>query len=400
MSATETVSAATISPNRTRLFLLTALPILLLGGVIALFALTNGAGLNVKPAAPIESVEFGRTVLEPGKIQVHLRNTGQEDVTIAQVAINDAIWPFNAPRTTLSRLGSTTLTLDYPWVKGQAYTITLFSSNSVAFVTDIPVASETAHASGGTLWKFTLVGAYVGIIPVILGMFWLPVLGRMGPRFMLFLMAATVGLLVFLGIDATSEALEQAGALGGPFQGTGLIGIGIVGTWMLLDALGKRPAAGTQTESNRRFALAWMIAIGIGLHNFGEGLAIGAAYTLGAAALGTFLVIGFIIQNITEGLGILVPIARERPTLRTLALLSLVGGGPAILGAWAGGLITAPAFSVLFLAIGAGAVFQVAFSIGRHLVWNSGSRKPMPMTAFAGVMAGMLALFITGLLVK
>jgi ZIP family zinc transporter len=400
MATTTAPSPSTSRDRGARTLFLFVLPIVLLAGVIGLFAYTDGAGLNVEPAAPIEDVEFGQTVLKPGRIDIHVRNTGQEDLTISQVNINDAIWPFTISKTTIPRLGSATVSLDYPWVKAQAYEITLLSSNSIPFTTSIPVAAETASASSKTLWSFTLVGIYVGVIPVVLGMFWLPVLRQIGPQTMLFLMAATVGLLIYLGIDATSEALEQAGNVGGPFQGTGLVGIGIVGTFLFLDAIGRRQAMTTRGDGSKRLALAWMIAVGIGFHNFGEGLAIGAAYAIGAASLGTFLVIGFIIQNITEGLGIVVPIAKDRPSLRTLALLSAVGGGPAIVGAWVGGFLTAPAFSVLFLAIGAGAVFQVAYAIGKQLVWNKDAKNPMPMTAFAGVTTGMLALFVTGLLVK
>ncbi len=385
-------------PGRTAF--LVALPILLLAGVIAVFVATDGGGLNVEPAAPIEAVQFNRTVLKPGVIELHLRNTSPQEIQIAQVHINDAIWPYSADRTSIPRLGSSTVTLEYPWIEGQAYSITLFTSNSIPLTTDIPVATLTAQQDSSTLWKFTLVGLYVGIIPVLLGMFWLPVLGNISQRWMLFLMAATVGLLVVLGIDATFEALDQAVALGSPFQGNVLVGIGILGTWVLLDAMGKRAAGEGRSPRDRHFAFAWMIAIGMGLHNFGEGLAIGAAYTVGAATLGTFLVIGFIIQNITEGFGILVPIVKDKPSLKTLALLGLVGGGPAILGAWAGGLITAPAFSVLFLAIGAGACLQVAWNIGRNLVWRREQPNPAPMTAFAGMMAGMLALFLTGLIIK
>jgi len=217
---------------------------------------------------------------------------------------------------------------------------------------------------------------------------------------MLFLMAATVGLLLFLGVDATNEALEQANLLGGHFHGTGLVAIVIVGTILLLDAIGRRPTTTGSKGADARMAFAWLIAIGIGLHNLGEGLAIGAAYAVGAASLGTFLVIGFIIQNVTEGLGIIMPIAKDRPSLKTLALLSLVGGAPAILGAWIGDFITAPALSVLFLSVGAGAVFQVAYSIGKKLVWTGDSSRSMALTSFAGVTAGMLALYVTGVLVK
>jgi ZIP family zinc transporter len=398
---TSTTAPVTESRGITpRTLLLFAVPIVLLAGVIALFALTDGAGLNVDPAAPIETVTFQRTVLKPGEIELHLRNTSQHEVTIAQVNINDAIWPFTISESPIPRLSEATLTLSYPWVEAEAYSISLFSSNAIAFPTTIDVATETPTPSSSTFWKFTLVGFYVGIIPIVLGVLWLPVLRRISSRTMLFLMAGTVGLLLYLGVDATSEALEQAGELGGPFQGTGLVAIGIVSTVLLLDAIGRRPTATASTGASARMSLAWLIATGIGLHNFGEGLAIGAAYAVGAASLGTFLVIGFIIQNVTEGLGIIIPIAKDRPRLRDLALLSLVGGGPAIVGAWIGGFFTAPALSVLFLAIGAGAVFQVAYSIGKKLVWGSEGAKLMPFTAFAGVTAGMLALYVTGVLVK
>nr|MBA3671360.1 metal transporter [Gemmatimonadaceae bacterium] len=292
-------------------------------------------------------------------------------------------------------------TLDYPWVRGEAYEISVLSGNSIAFGTSIPVASATATASAGTFLGFTLIGLYVGILPVVLGMFWLPVLRGIGQRATLFLMAATVGLLLYLGIDATTEALEVAGKLGGAFQGVGIVGIGIVGTWLLLDAIGRRPREAERDGASQRHAMAMVIAVGIGLHNLGEGLAIGAAYAVGASALGTFLVVGFILQNITEGLGIIIPVARDRPSLRTLALLGAIGGGPAIVGAWVGGLVSSEPLSVLFLAVGAGAVFQVAYAIGRQMVWNRDpATERMPLVTLAGVLAGMSVLYLTGIAIK
>lgn len=376
-------------------------PLLLLAGVIALFVFTRGAGLNVAPAAPIETVQFGRTILRPGRIELRVRNTSPHAITIAQVTINEAVWPYTiSPDAAMPRLGSAVLRLEYPWVEGEAYEITLHSGNSILFATSIPVATTTAGVSARNLWSFSLIGLYVGILPVVLGMLWLPALAQLGPRGMTFLLAATVGLLLYLGIDATTEALEIGRELGGPFQGTGIVGIGIVGTFLLLDAVGRRSMGTGSSEAGQRMSLAVMIAVGIGLHNFGEGLAIGAAYAVGAAALGTFLVIGFIIQNITEGLGIIVPISRDRPALRSLALLALVGGGPAIVGAWVGGLVYSQPLSVLFLAIGGGAVFQVAFEIGRRMVWQGSAERQRPWAAFAGVLTGMLMLYLTGVVIK
>jgi zinc transporter ZupT len=387
--------------GRLRNYLFLFGPVLALGAVIALFVMTRGAGLNIEPAVPIETVQFGRTILRPREIELHLRNTSPQSITISQISINEATWPYSmSPSRTIPRLGSAVLTLNYVWVQSEAYEITLLSSNSIPFTTSIPVATVTPKASGATLARFTLIGVYVGIIPIVLGMFWLPVLRRLGSRGMLFLMAATVGLLIYLGIDATTEGLELGGELSDTFQGTGLVALGIAGTWLLLQAVSTRQKSLGRSAAGQRMSLATVIAVGIGLHNLGEGLAIGAAYAVGAAALGTFLVVGFIIQNITEGLGIVAPIARDQPSLRSLALLGLIGGGPAIVGAWVGGLVYSQALSVLFLAIGAGAVFQVAFEIGRSLVWKKEAPDTMPVTAFAGVVTGMLVLYVTGLAIK
>lgn len=398
MSETTTASARKSLDVKT--MGLIALPLLLLLGVIALFLATNGAGLHVEPAAPIESLTFEKTVLHPDQIEFHIRNTSPQPITISAVNINDAIWPFTAaPGATLPRFGQATIRLAYPWVRGEAYEVTLFSSDSIPFNTSIPVAASTATPNARTLLSFTLIGLYVGVIPVLLGLTWFPALKRAGPRTFIFLMALTAGLLIYLGIDATNEALEIAADVGGPFQGVGLVGIGIVVTFMLLDAITRWQVGVGRSEVSQRLTLAFMIAVGIGLHNLGEGLAIGASYSVGAVALGTFLVIGFILQNITEGLGILAPIVKDQPSWGRLALMGAVGGGPAILGAWAGGFTYSQPLAVLFLAVGAGAVFEVAYEVFK-LIQQSAAKHPRPLTVFAGVTAGMLLLYVTGFFIK
>ena len=180
-------------------------------------------------------------------------------------------------------------------------------------MSSIPVAFETPAPDRRTFLSFTLIGLYVGVIPIFLGLFWFPALRQLGRRWMTFLMAITAGLLVFLGLDTVSEALDQAAAIPGAFQGIGLVGIGTVSTFLLLEAISKRQAGAGRSEASQRLSLAYMIATGIGLHNLGEGLAIGAAFNVGQISLGAFLVVGFIIQNITEGLGIIAPVLRDRP---------------------------------------------------------------------------------------
>jgi hypothetical protein len=269
----------------------------------------------------------------------------------------------------------------------------------VPFDTAIEVAAETRGADSRTLLSFTLIGLYVGVVPVFLGMFWFPLLRGLGKRTFLGLMALTVGLLVYLGIDAANEALESAALVGGPFQGVGLTGIGIVATFLGLHAVARTQAGSGAAESARGLRIAFMISLGIGLHNLGEGLAIGASFSIGAAALGTFLVIGFILQNITEGLGIIAPLVKEKPSLRSLAGLGLLGGAPAIVGTWVGGLVYSPILSVLFLSVGAGAVFEVAWEIVK-LIRQDREAAHMPLTIAGGAVAGMSLLYVTGLLIK
>lgn len=375
------------------------LPVLLLAGVILLF-LNTGGGLNLTSPVPVESLTVERYVLKHNSIDLHVRNASPDEITIAQVVINAAVWPFEVtPGATIPRLGRAVVHIDFPWNHGEAYAITLFSSNAIAFNTEIPVAFETPAPSGKTLLSFTLIGIYVGVIPVFLGIFWFPALRQLGRKWMTFLMAVTAGLLIFLGLDTLSEAFEQASELPTAFQGIGLIGIGAISTFMLLDAVSKRQKASIRSEVDQRLSLAYMIALGIGIHNLGEGLAIGAAYNVGEISLGTFLVVGFIIQNITEGLGIIAPVLRDHPGIRPLALMGLIGGGPAIIGAWIGGYTPSPMLAVLFLAIGTGAIFQVVYEIIK-MIQKDTATENSSLSVFSGVLTGMLLLWVTGLLIK
>jgi zinc transporter ZupT len=396
---TQPTSQPTTNRFTFRTFILLLIPIILLVGVIILF-LSTGGGLNLESPVPVENLDVEKYVLERNEIHLYVRNTGPEELTIASVIINEAIMPFTVtPSPTIPRLGRGEIHVNYAWSEGEAYGITIFTTNAVAFGVDVPVAFETPQPSSSTFWGFTLIGLYVGVIPVFLGIFWFPALRQLGRRTMTFLMAATAGLLIFLGLDTLAEALEFAAEVPSAFQGIGLIGIGAVATFLLLDAISKRQTEITGSETDRRLAIALMIAIGIGFHNLGEGLAIGAAYNVGEIALGTFLVVGFIIQNITEGLGIIAPVLRDRPSIGRLALMGLIGGAPAILGAWIGGYTPSPFLAVLFLAIGTGAIFEVVYEIAK-LIQRDTARESMPMTVFSGVLTGMLLLWVTGLLIK
>ena len=117
-----------------------------------------------------------------------------------------------------------------------------------------------------------------------------------------------------------------------------------------------------------------MISIGIGLHNFGEGLAIGAAIGLGQVALSTFLIVGFALHNTTEGLAIASPMAKGKPMIGKLVAMGMIAGAPAIFGAWLGGFMYSPFSAVIFLSIGAGAIFQVILALIKWLQQENQNR--------------------------
>ena len=322
-------------------------------------------------------------------------------MTIAQVTVNDALWAFSIePEPTIPRLGRATVSIPYPWLEGEPYAVKLVTSNGLAFAREVAIASAAPEPSPSFLLLFALLGVYVGVVPVFLGLLWFPLMRRLGRRAMDFFLALTAGLLIFLGMDAVVEAVELAGRVPGPFRGFSLIGLGMLGAFGALVVVSKRSVSATsgKPEADRRLALAYLIALGIGLHNLGEGLAIGAAYALGELALGAFLVIGFALHNTTEGFGIVAPLARQGAPLRYLLALGLIAGLPTIVGTWLGGFVYSDIWATLFLAIGAGAIFQVVYEIAR-LPGKEGPAWLLAPASFAGLMLGLLTMYATGLLV-
>jgi hypothetical protein len=241
-----------------------------------------------------------------------------------------------------------------------------------------------------------LLGVYVGVIPVALGMLWLPWIRSIPPRWLRAVMAMTVGLLAFLAIDATLEGLELAGEGSQAFGGAGLVLLGGAVAFLGLTGVSAWLAGRRSTVSGSSLAL--LVAIGIGLHNLGEGVAIGAAYSTGALALGAFLVVGFALHNTTEGLAIVAPVARMAPSLGRLALLGLVAGGPAVLGAWIGAAAFNPSAAAFLFGFGAGAIVQVIVQLAPTLRDDAG--RTLHPVAVSGLLAGLGVMFVTGLLVS
>jgi zinc transporter ZupT len=367
-------------------------------GVLSL-ALVRGGLLEFlrRGVPPLEALAFERVRLVPGQIELEVVNGGPNPVTVAQVMVDEAFWDFEiAPSPTLGRLGRAVVRIPYPWVEGEPHRITLLTSTGLTFSHEIAVATETPRPDARYFAVFTAIGLYVGVLPVAIGLLWFPFLRRLERRWLHFALALTAGLLVFLGADALEEAFDAAESLAGPYQGTLVVVVGALGALLLLQAISRSKLSG-EGESARR-ALAYLVALGIGLHNLGEGLAIGAAYSLGEVALGAFLIVGFMLHNTTEGLGIVAPIARDHPRVGTLVALGLLAGAPTIAGAWIGGLAYSPLYATLFLAVGVGAIAQVVAALYRMVSRETGGAVWTPYTA-GGVLAGMLLMYGTGLLV-
>jgi zinc transporter ZupT len=372
--------------------------LVLLAALVAVFLRVGPLGVFRQSFPPVEELTVERIRLPQfGVMEVEVVNGGPEPVTVAQVMVDDANWVHNLDGSrTIGRLESRIITIPYPWVEGEPHTVALVSSTGLTFTGEVAVATKSPPVDARYLSTFALLGIYAGVIPVFIGLLWLPFVRAVSRRWIDFFLSLTIGLLIFLGVSSLIEATETASLVPAAFQGQALVLLGALGTPLLLSAIGRWRAGGRRERSP--LYVAGLIALGIGLHNLGEGLAIGTSYASGEIALGTFLVIGFLLHNTTEGLGIVTPLAAERPRLVSLVLLGALAGVPTILGAWLGGFTYSPAWTALFLAVGAGAIAQVVYELWRLFARRTRAGLGTPLNA-AGLLAGMLIMYATGLLV-
>ncbi len=374
-----------------------AIPVLLLAVASALLLSSNLFHSLERGAPPVEKLTFERTVLDQDGIHLRVRAGGSEAMRIAQVQVDEAYWKFTQdPAGDLGRVAAAWLHIPYPWVPGEAHQVKVVTNFGTAFEHEIAVAVATPKPSTDELLPQALVGAFVGILPVALGLMLYPVLRRLSRDGMSFLLALTVGLLAFLFVDTLEDALELAGEAAAAFQGNVMVIVVALMTFLVLFGIGRRHGIPSG------LALATYIALGIGLHNLGEGLAIGAAFAAGAAGLGAFLVLGFTLHNLTEGIGIAAPLLRARPPLMSFVGLALLAGAPAIVGMWLGSLAVSPHWAALALAIGAGAILQVIVEVAAYLVRTAGGKTWALATpaSIGGIALGITVMYATGMLVK
>ena len=374
------------------------IPLAILGGLIWLFLATDPLKPLGVSAPPTEQLTVERTVLDDDGVTLLIRADGSEPVSIAQVQVDGAYWDFTqTPPGALGRLQSARLDIPYPWVKDELHEVTMVTRTGLTFGHTIEVAQPTPQPTLARLLAFALLGLYVGIVPVTLGLLFYPFLKTLGARGLQFLLALTVGLLAFLLVDTLQEGFELASGAAGAFQGSALVWFAAIASFLGLFAVGRRKG-----RAPEGMALATYLAFGIGLHNLGEGLAIGAAFAVGEAALGSFLVVGFTLHNITEGIGIAAPLTKQRVRLVTFIGLAALAGLPAVLGTWAGAFAFSPQWAALFLGFGAGAILQVIVEVGTYLARTAQPAEGswLSTTNLAGFMAGLVVMYLTAFLVN
>lgn len=433
---------------------LALMPLVILAAMIYFFTSPYGQDL-ITGGTPLPQITIEKIEFHENQIVAYIRNTGPEAVTISQADVNDRIHSAAIePSQILPRLGEARVIIPFLWNPAEPYEVGITTSDGTRFSNIVEAAAPAPIPNINQVTVFALLGVFVGVIPVLIGLAWYPFMRKITRNQYNFFLSLTAGLLIFLGIEAFLESNEIASASLAPvFNGQMLIPVVVIATFLLLFFLseyftnrtesklstnatisgkssvtksesdeehgdkdkGKNPALVSSKQQGLKYylskdknaffatqkdekyqatsnlstfkenksssnaglikplAISLMVAVGIGLHNFGEGLAIGAAVLLGEIALSTFLIIGFTIHNTTEGLAIIAPLAKlGKPMKRRLILLGLIAGIPTIIGTWIGGFIYSPLASVIFLAIGAGAIFQVVYSL---IVWMSKSFK-------------------------
>ncbi|MCH9658997.1 divalent cation transporter [archaeon] len=348
------------------------------------------------PEITMEMVEF-----VDSEIHVTVRNTGPIPVEIAMADVNDRIQPAAVePDRFLERYETALVRIPFEWNEAEPYIIGLTIEDGTRFEKEIEAAAPRLEASSELIGFFAIIGTYVGIIPVLIGLMWFPFIKRLSKNKYHFFLALTAGLLLFLGIDSIEEAVEVSDEnLAGSFNGLLLVATVVILSFLGLYYAGEKLVNRVKDSPySKPVAIALMISIGIGLHNFGEGLAIGAAVGLGQVALSTFLIVGFALHNTTEGIAIASPMAKGKPMIGKLAAMGMIAGAPAIFGAWVGGFSYSPFSAVIFLSIGAGAIFQVILTLMR---WLQQENNNVLSTAsiISGISIGMLVMYLTSIFV-
>ena len=349
----------------------------------------------VLPDISIEKVEFTEN-----EIRATVRNTGPIDVNVVVADVNDRIQPAAIePDSHLKRFETGLVRIPYDWNEGQPYAIGITIDDGTRFEKQIDAASASLEPNAELFGFLGIIGLLIGVVPIMIGLLWYPFIKKLGKNAFNFFLSFTIGLLLFLGLDAIEEAFEISNDHLAPiFNGELLIATVVILSFLGLYGIGNLLIKRTEfSKLSKGLAISLMVAIGIGFHNLGEGLAVGAAIALGQVALSTFLIIGFAIHNTTEGLAIAAPLARTKSFVGKMIGFGMIAGVPAIFGTWIGGFSFSPFFTIIFLSIGAGAIFQVVLSIFQFIKDESDSFSNISI--ISGIGAGLTLMYLTSIFI-
>lgn len=370
------------------------------------------------PKINIEKIEFHDNV-----IFAFVRNIGQNTINISQVDINDRIIPsVIEPDKNLQRLEESKIVIPFSWNRGESYEIGVTTDDGTRFSKIVDAALETPKIGLSQFGSYALIGTYVGVIPIFAGLLWYPIMRGLHKNKYNFIMSVTLGLLFFLAVEAILESNEIAVE---NFPEPSKVQLLIITTTItsllflifisnkMITNRDKSPnnddkddvqeiinSTGTPRFKNNYtnpFSLSLMIAIGIGLHNFGEGLIIGSSILIGKLAFTVFLIIGFTIHNTTEGLAIVSPLSKTKSkNIKRIVIYGLIAGIPTIGGTFIGGFSFSNITAILFLTIGAGAIFQVIYYITLDLI-NKNKDILSNGYIIIGFITGIIFMYITGI---
>src|ERR671919_654193 len=257
-------------PHRNRTVVAAFIPLVVLAIMIFLlfspiFQSFINSGIPL-PEVAIEKIEFRE---DPSQIIAFIRNVGPTEITIAQADVNDRIHAAAIePSKTVSRLSDAKVIIPFFWNPAEPYEVGITTDDGTRFSKTVEAAALAPNPDSQQIIFFAVIGIYVGIIPVMIGLLWYPFIRSMSRNKYNFFLSLTAGLLVFLGIDALIESNEISTDIVSPiFNGQMLIVIVITISSQTRSQVSQRQ----MQDLVKPLAISLMISIGIGLHNFGEG---------------------------------------------------------------------------------------------------------------------------------
>lgn len=354
------------------------------------FLVPQPLGGVVLPEISIYRLEF-----KEGEIIARVMNTGPVDVDIGAVQVGGphpaGLVSYIIGDSRIPRLGQAAIKIPYGWIEGIPYTVIVIISDGSAFESDAITASFTPSFSLSTIWTSVLLGMYIGVIPVLLGMAPFSAFRKTKKDWITFFSAFSAGVLAFLLIDTVHEGSEFAARLPVHLGPTIFVGSIAAGVAALVYISKTKDGRGDKSP----VTISYLIALGIGVHNLGEGLAVGASFAQGMASLGTLLVVGFALHNLSEGIAIMSPLLSEQGDLRRkLVEMGLIAGLPTILGVMLGFSFYSDSLATLFFGLAASAILYVVVEILRHI------SKSDEKWLYGGLLTGFFAMYMTGSLLK